>query len=223
MSGTPKRFDVDDRWHQRGRVVIGLDNRLLAHRGWTVEGVSTTEAAVLQQVALYAPDVCVVSTRSAQSAMVLAAKIAHTAPHTRAVMMDEVNHATQAQARAAGIAALLSEDYPIRLMAELLDRVRHGEVVNDVRAAVVPLRRRSVAAAKQNESRLAPLTSREREVLGLLADGRSTSDIAAEMGVSAATVRSHVQSVFTKLGVHSRLRAVALCRADVADAAGQAV
>jgi two-component system nitrate/nitrite response regulator NarL len=57
---------------------------------------------------------------------------------------------------------------------------------------------------------LARLTPREREVLGLLAQGRSTREIADGMSISVNTVRAHVNVLLHKLGVHSRLRAVAL-------------
>jgi two-component system nitrate/nitrite response regulator NarL len=57
---------------------------------------------------------------------------------------------------------------------------------------------------------MAQLTAREREVLGLLAQGRSTQGIADDMAVSVNTVRTHVNVLLHKLGVHSRLRAVAL-------------
>ena len=51
------------------------------------------------------------------------------------------------------------------------------------------------------------LTVRERECLQLLVEGLDTAGIATKLGVSAATVRTHVQSLMTKLGVHSRLEA----------------
>src|SRR6478752_3162859 len=54
------------------------------------------------------------------------------------------------------------------------------------------------------------LTAREREVLKLLAEGRSTSTIAGTLFVAPATARNHVQSIMTKLGAHSRLEAVAI-------------
>ncbi len=53
------------------------------------------------------------------------------------------------------------------------------------------------------------LSGREMEVLNLLADGTSTQDIAHELFISVTTVRSHVQSILGKLGVHSKLEAVA--------------
>jgi PAS domain S-box-containing protein len=56
----------------------------------------------------------------------------------------------------------------------------------------------------------AELTRRELEVLRLVATGANTKAIAAGLHVSTATVRNHVQNLFGKLGVHSRLEAAAL-------------
>ncbi len=53
------------------------------------------------------------------------------------------------------------------------------------------------------------LTPRELEVLQILAAGASTEDIAEELFIGIATVRSHVQSIIEKLGAHSKLEAVA--------------
>jgi DNA-binding CsgD family transcriptional regulator len=58
-----------------------------------------------------------------------------------------------------------------------------------------------------------PLTAREIEVLRLIAAGRSSREIAAQLGISYATVRSHIRSVGGKLGVHSKGEAVAKARA----------
>lgn len=53
------------------------------------------------------------------------------------------------------------------------------------------------------------LTRREIEVLRLMTDGANTKTMAQRLHVSPATVRNHVQNIFSKLGVHSRLEAVA--------------
>jgi two-component system, NarL family, nitrate/nitrite response regulator NarL len=53
------------------------------------------------------------------------------------------------------------------------------------------------------------LTNREREVLHLLVSARSTQGIAGELGISVTTARGYVQSILAKLGVHSRVEAVA--------------
>jgi PAS domain S-box-containing protein len=58
-----------------------------------------------------------------------------------------------------------------------------------------------------------PLTERERQVITLIALGRETDEIAAELHISRETVRSHVRNAMSKLGVHTRaqLVAVTLC------------
>lgn len=53
------------------------------------------------------------------------------------------------------------------------------------------------------------LTQRERRVLEALTEGSTTAELAQRFGVSPATVSTHVQSILSKLGVHSRLEAVA--------------
>jgi DNA-binding NarL/FixJ family response regulator len=57
---------------------------------------------------------------------------------------------------------------------------------------------------------LAKLTPRELEVLRLIADGRNTAEVAAELFIGAATVRHHSRGILRKLGVHSRLEAAAV-------------
>jgi PAS domain S-box-containing protein len=54
-----------------------------------------------------------------------------------------------------------------------------------------------------------PLTRREVEILRLMATGANTQVLAQKLHVSPATVRNHAQNIFGKLGVHSRLEAVA--------------
>jgi DNA-binding NarL/FixJ family response regulator len=60
----------------------------------------------------------------------------------------------------------------------------------------------------------ASLTSRERETLILLAQGRKAREIAAELSIGEKTVASHLQRVLEKLGVHSRAQAVSIAYQD---------
>ncbi len=62
---------------------------------------------------------------------------------------------------------------------------------------------------------LAMLTSREREVLRMLADGCSTKEAACLLHVSPSTIKSHISHALTKLGARNRLEAVLLLRDDV--------
>jgi DNA-binding NarL/FixJ family response regulator len=64
---------------------------------------------------------------------------------------------------------------------------------------------------------LAALTRREREVLTCLAEGDSRHDLAEHLHMSPNTVRTHLQNLMGKLGVHSSLEAVALTRSQLGD------
>lgn len=59
---------------------------------------------------------------------------------------------------------------------------------------------------------LEPLTNREIEVLRLMAEGSSSRDIASRLGITYATVRSHIRSMGGKLGVHSKGEAILRAR-----------
>jgi DNA-binding NarL/FixJ family response regulator len=63
-----------------------------------------------------------------------------------------------------------------------------------------------------------PLTPRENEILALVREGRSSKEIARELGIARSTVRCHVQRVLTKLGVASRLQAAAISPPSLAGA-----
>jgi PAS domain S-box-containing protein len=66
------------------------------------------------------------------------------------------------------------------------------------------------AASEPGRQQAGSLTAREREVVRLVALGRSTPQIASDLGLSPATVRSHVRNAMVKVGAHTRAQLVAL-------------
>jgi DNA-binding NarL/FixJ family response regulator len=85
--------------------------------------------------------------------------------------------------------ALLAPTVTRRLLDEYLDRPRPGQA---------------------RDNRLEQLSERETDVLRLLARGRSNAEIAADLFLGDATVKTHVGRILTKLGVRDRLQAVVL-------------
>jgi DNA-binding NarL/FixJ family response regulator len=65
---------------------------------------------------------------------------------------------------------------------------------------------------RETEVRRESLSGREREVLQLMSEGWSSREIAEKLGISYATVRTHIRSVDTKLGAHSKIEAVVTAR-----------
>jgi two-component system nitrate/nitrite response regulator NarL len=109
----------------------------------------------------------------------------------------------------AGAAGVVAKSRGLEHVLEAIDRVAAGELHVDAEL----LRQsfgRSSAEQVQAQLSVQLLTDRERETLSRLVNGESTDAMAAGMGVGVTTVRSHVRAVLSKLGVHSRLEAVAL-------------
>lgn len=71
-------------------------------------------------------------------------------------------------------------------------------------------RTRADGPATVDLRRLSALTDRERQILTLIAAGRTQKQVATALGISVKTVGAHVQNLMVKLGVHSRVEAVAL-------------
>jgi DNA-binding NarL/FixJ family response regulator len=112
-------------------------------------------------------------------------------------------------ALAAGACGVLPVE---RQPAHLLDAFRRalaGELVLPVAELPTLVDRLWQARAQRTEhALLSTLTAREREILCALAEGATTAEIATELGISPATVQTHVKNVLCKLGVHSKVEAV---------------
>ena len=105
-----------------------------------------------------------------------------------------------------GFRGYVTKDVRVQRFVSAVQAVLEGQVVIPRQLAT------AVGGARSAEERHAALlgqqlTEREREVLALLVDGASGADIAERLTISTNTVRTHVQSVLTKLQVHSRLEA----------------
>ncbi len=137
------------------------------------------------------------------------------APETRILVVDgEEDQNTLFDVLEAGASGYMTKGSPL---AELVSAV-HALVCGDT---LVPprmlgalldrlmLRKKEQALAVR---RIGQLTRREREVLAYLAEGGNNDTIAQALIISPDTARTHVQNVLSKLGVHSRLEAVAFVR-----------
>jgi len=105
--------------------------------------------------------------------------------------------------RAGACGYLLKQTPPARLHAALLDALAGGAPMSPSVARLV------VSSFATNEAPGAQLTSREREVLGLLARGHTYADIAKALGIGLGTVQGYVKSVYGKLEIGSKAEAAA--------------
>lgn len=75
-------------------------------------------------------------------------------------------------------------------------------------------RKKDIGPFERNMAAIASLdlTNRECEILGLLASGQSNKELARTLGISPNTVKTHLASLFTKLGVDRRVKAIEMAR-----------
>jgi DNA-binding NarL/FixJ family response regulator len=103
------------------------------------------------------------------------------------------------QAIRAGAKGYLLKDAPLDELLDVIRRVQAGET------CIPPELGAKLATRMSGEA----LTSREKDVLRLLARGRSNKEIGTDLFISETTVKTHVRSIFTKLKVMSRTEAIA--------------
>ncbi|MEU1720155.1 response regulator transcription factor [Nonomuraea sp. NPDC005692] len=124
---------------------------------------------------------------------------------TRVVVLTSVSDRSDVgPAMRAGAAGFLYKDVDPSALVQAVRAVHNGQVLLAPEAAEAMLSAPAPAAAVPGP---APLTEREREVLALIAAGRSNREIARSLAVAEKTVKTHVSNVLMKLGVQDRTQA----------------
>jgi DNA-binding NarL/FixJ family response regulator len=174
---------------------------LLTQAGYSVVGQAGDATGLISLVREHRPDVAIVDIRMppdyATEGLRAAQAIREEIPEIAILVLSayvEVKHATSLLASGKRSGYLLkSRVANIDEFVESIDRlIRGGSVVDP--SLVVEL-----LAAQTAEDQLEGITSREREVLALMAEGRTNAGIARRLYVTEGTVEKHVHSIFVKL------------------------
>jgi DNA-binding NarL/FixJ family response regulator len=206
------------------RVVLAEDDvllreglaSLLDRSGYEVVGQAGDGTRLLALARETGPDLVVADIRMPPShtteGLEAARVIRQELPDTAILVLSayaEVQHAMELLARGDGIGYLLKSR--VADVGEFLDAVqrvtRGGSVVD-------PALVRELVTARRRQDPLAALSAREREVLALMAEGRSNAGISRQLFVTGGTVEKHISSILTKLNVqeadedHRRVLAV---------------
>lgn len=134
-------------------------------------------------------------------------------PNTRVIILTGVRdpraHERVVQLGAMGI---VLKDAALDLILKAIDKVYAGEVWLDrtLIANILNTRVQTNGFQERNarDARIATLTEREREIIGLIGEGLRNKIIAERLVISEATVRNHLTSIFAKLGVNDRFELV---------------
>jgi DNA-binding NarL/FixJ family response regulator len=206
------------------RVVLAEDDvllreglaSLLDRSGFQVVGQAGDASRLLTLVRDTLPELVVVDIRMppthTSEGLEAARVIRQQHPQVAIVVLSahaEVEHAMELLASGRRIGYLLkSRVVDVDEFLDTLGRVaRGGSVVDPALVA-------ELVAARRRDDPLAVLSAREREVLGLMAEGRSNAGIARRLWVTEGTVEKHVRAILTKLGLaetdddHRRVLAV---------------
>lgn len=199
-------------------IVLGDDHSIfveslvsvLIAEGFSVPAAATTLRATIDAVRTHRPEICLLDRHFTDGDAVAAINIVLAAsPRTRVVILT-ADRDTDAMLRAVkvGATAYVHKTWGVHTLVDAVKRVADGEVVIDAPQGTAGKPGQPHHSAAH---RLAGhLTSREKECLTLLVEGLDTRAMTERLGVSSTTIRSHVQAILTKLGVHSRLEAASL-------------
>jgi two-component system, NarL family, nitrate/nitrite response regulator NarL len=170
-------------------------------------GAASTGPEALREIRTLAPDVAVLDMRlpTLDGRQVLA-QAASAGVRTRFLFLtSDMRSGLVYAAVAAGASGYLSNTVDRDAICDAIAAVAAGGVVLSPEA-----QSKLAGAIREREAHEPPtLTARELAVLSLCAEGLSTRDIAVRLGVAAATVKTHLQSIYHKLDVPDRASAVA--------------
>ncbi len=201
---------VDD--HQI--VLDGLRAMLRPHAAEVEVVASTTDPAEARRLVVdLAPDVALVDVRmQAISGLELCAELLRVAPATKVVLLTVYDDEQYLfEGLRAGAAGYLTKQVLADELLAQLRRVLAGDIVVDPSLAG----RVALSAARLHRGEFWPgaslgLSQRESEVLELMVHGNANRAIAARLVLGEETIKTHVRSIYRKLGVADRSQAVAL-------------
>jgi len=186
-------------------IFLDALSTVLTQRGYDVGAVARSTDEMVAHVRHQRPDACLLDCNLAINAGIeTVRRVIEACPTTIVVVLSADPDADAAdRAVDAGASGYLHQSRGVEVLVAALERVLNGERVVDVPGGAGRKSRR----ASHADNLAATLTGRERECLTLLVAGMDTAAMVRQMGVSRTTVRTHLQSVLTKLCVHSRLEA----------------
>lgn len=209
MTATVRVVLVDD----QALLRAGIGTILSAHPSIEVVGEASTGAEAVDLVRTARPDVVCMDVQMPDMDGLEATRriVADPAVHAAVVVLTTFNREDYLveALRAGAVGYLLKTSRPEQLTDAVL-RAAAGEglLAPEVTRAVIARAVQDRPAPRPATTPVVALTDREQEVLVLVARGLNNDEIAAELVVSRATVKTHVSNVLAKLGLRDRVQAV---------------
>jgi DNA-binding NarL/FixJ family response regulator len=183
----------------------------LERGGLRVVAEAATADEAVRRAARLRPDVCLLDVTMPGGGIRAAEEISEALPGAHILMLTvSREESTVLEAVRAGAAGYLLKDMDPESLPDAVRRVAAGEAVLPgrlVRRLIEELRHPRdppSAAERLSDSVRVPITPREREVLEMLGERRSTAEMATKLKLSPITVRRHISALLAKLAVGSR-------------------
>ncbi len=198
---------VDDHEVVRQGLVALLDRR----QGFEVVAQAGTAAEAVSEARRFEPDVVVMDVRLPDGSGIEACRdIRAERPETRVVMLTSYpDEEAVLSAIIAGAAGYLLKQIRGRDLVSALESVGRGDSLLDPAVTEKVLDRVRTAASGGVKDELGDLTSQERKILLLVAEGKTNKEIASDVFLSDKTVKNYVSSILSKLNLQRRTQAAA--------------
>ncbi|HEX2844401.1 MAG TPA: response regulator transcription factor [Candidatus Limnocylindria bacterium] len=198
---------VDDHEVVRQGLVALLDRR----EGLDVVAQAGTVAEAIAEAARFEPDLVVMDVRLPDGSGIEACREIRAArPETRVIMLTSYpDEEAVLSAIIAGASGYLLKQVRGRDLVAALESVGRGESLLDSAVTEKVLQRVRNAASGGAADELSDLTSQERKILMLVAEGKTNKEIATEVFLSDKTVKNYVSSILSKLNLQRRTQAAA--------------
>ncbi len=186
----------------------GLAAMLDRQEGMTVVAEAADGAAAVQKAIAATPDVILMDLRMpVMDGVEAMRRIIARLPSTRIIVLTTYDNDDYIfRGIEAGARAYLLKDAPREELFRAIRAVHHGESLIQPSVAGKVLNRFAALSRQAQTQEL--LSERELGILRLMATGAANKGIAAQLCISESTVKTHVQSIFQKLGVNDRTEAV---------------
>jgi DNA-binding NarL/FixJ family response regulator len=187
---------------------------VVAAHGMVNPGVAWDLPSLITAIENTRPRVILLNVATRDSAMLLRQAL-KLSPSVRVIVLDlsEDDELEIVACAEAGVAGYHLRTESLGDLLVLIRKVAAGESLCSPRVSAILLRRLSaLASQRQPADKELVLTAREAQVLKMLELGLSNRDIAEKLCIAVHTVKNHVHSLLTKLGVSTRAQAAALSR-----------
>ncbi|ANU26503.1 response regulator transcription factor [Planococcus versutus] len=179
------------------RMMLGALGSLLdLEEDMEVVGKAANGEEVIELVEKMQPDICIMDIEMPLKSGLDAAEILKDQPCKIIILTTFARSGYFERARKAGVSGYLLKDSPSEDLATSIRTIMSGRRIYAPELV-------DLAYADEN-----PLTEREKQVMELIAEGRSTKEIAKELFITTGTVRNYISTILDKLEVGNRIEAI---------------